>query len=713
MKEAVFLTVALLHCTTVAFPQNSRLDSLSTLISGATDLDEKGKLLVQRSKSYPTTVTDKSLADAQQALAYYQQTENAEGQVDAYVQVAGIYSRQAKYKLALDFDSTAYGIAKKAGYKKGMALSVRGMGRNSLALGKLERARDYMLQSLQMLLELNELRDASDLHNQLGIVYRRLSDIKRSLHHFDEGIVLAKKTNHELIHAYLLMNKANTLNEASRHDEALQLHLESIKLKEKLKDERGLIQSYNNTSILYKVMKEYDEAISYLLKANGLAKKTGNKTSLANSFSNLADVYRIVGRTDSVATLYETAIGLFRETGEDQGLGMVCHNYGHFLMDEGNLEKAEVYLDLALTLRQKVKSNHDIASTLNIIGVLLSKKGKHAEAEQNLLKALAIVKGDNQSIEKDIYQSLAGHYRQTGQLEEAYQYQASYISLHDTLVDDNEITNMLKQQNQYELDKKEVALQLSNKEKEIATLQVKQKNTQLYFIIGAAVLLGLLLFAAMQAYNRKRKHSQALEDKNTQIETLIRELHHRVKNNLQVVSGLLALQSNRIDDDKAKEAMDEGRNRVDAMAMVHQKLYMDKDLASVDIHEYLDELTSSLAGSFGYERKNIETRISLPRTSMDIDRAIPIGLIVNELVTNAFKHAFDHTIQPKIEVSLANSADGEIQLKISDNGKGSATADAKTNSFGLRLVHTLVEQLNGKLEQYQENGTVYRIQIRA
>lgn len=204
-------------------------------------------------------------------------------------------------------------------------------------------------------------------------------------------------------------------------------------------------------------------------------------------------------------------------------------------------------------------------------------------------------------------------------------------------------------------------------------------------------------------------------EKNKYIESLIRELHHRVKNNLQVVSSLMSLQSNRLDDDKAKQALEEGRTRVDAMAMIHQKLYLDNELAAVDMSDYLKNLSLSLANSFGFDNTNVRTTIELPGKSMDIDRAIPIGLIVNELLTNAFKHAFKDIAHPLISISLKQTEEKTIELKVADNGKGlQPAADLKkSGSFGMKLVHTLVDQLNGELSLKQNPGTVFTIAIRA
>jgi two-component sensor histidine kinase len=201
-----------------------------------------------------------------------------------------------------------------------------------------------------------------------------------------------------------------------------------------------------------------------------------------------------------------------------------------------------------------------------------------------------------------------------------------------------------------------------------------------------------------------------LHRKNDRIETLVRELHHRVKNNLQVVSGLLALQSNRLEDENAKQAMDAGRSRVDAMALIHQKLYLDKDLAAVDIKSYLENLSSSLAHSYGYSLQSVITNVVLDDNNMDVDRAIPIGLIVNELVTNAFKHAFDETKQPEIKVQLIQTDLNNMELQIADNGKG-FSGIVENTSFGMKLVQTLVEQLNGSMSIQTTNGMNYKINI--
>lgn len=202
------------------------------------------------------------------------------------------------------------------------------------------------------------------------------------------------------------------------------------------------------------------------------------------------------------------------------------------------------------------------------------------------------------------------------------------------------------------------------------------------------------------------------QEKNIYIQSLIRELHHRVKNNLQVVSSLMSLQSNRVEDENAKIALEEGKTRVDAMAMIHQKLYVDNELASVNMQEYLQQLTASLAGSFGLPPFSVETTVQLPNPSMNIDRAVSIGLIVNELMTNACKHAFKQISHPKIYIQLSQQHH-ELQLRIADNGVGLKKNEETGNSFGLKLVGILVNQLDATMQVSNHEGTSYLIQMKA
>ena len=326
------------------------------------------------------------------------------------------------------------------------------------------------------------------------------------------------------------------------------------------------------------------------------------------------------------------------------------------------------------------------------------------------------VKGQYVFFHKVLFEKeLGDYYYLKGDKERATQLLLNYYQMKDSMTTAARYYMVKEVETRFKTGERERELAVVHKEKLVQQKELQQKKRENFFLIGGLVLLLGLLVTIYHFYKAKKQQAVLLKQKNQQIEILIRELHHRVKNNLQVVSSLMSLQSNRMDDDKAKQALEEGKTRVDAMAMIHQKLYMDNELAAVDMSDYLNNLSLSLANSFGFNDTNVQTTIGLPNESMDIDRAIPIGLIVNELVTNAFKHAFNDIQQPLIAISLMQTADKTIELKVTDNGKGMQTAAdlKKSGSFGMKLVYTLVDQLNGQLTITQQQGTVFKIDIRA
>ncbi|MBO9563516.1 MAG: tetratricopeptide repeat protein [Niastella sp.] len=708
-------TLSLLMAAQIAFTQSSRVDSLTRLIDNSTSNKEKAQLLLQRSRiAPPAWTTPQAVGDAQQALAIYQQTGEEKGQVDAYLRLSGLYSFQSKYQAALSFDSIALDLAQKVAYKQGIALACSNMGRNYQSLGELEKARTLLTQSLQILREAGMERETGDVYSRLGVINRRLGDFKTSLQHYDEGIAIAVRYKMEPLQAILYMNKANSLNESARYDEAIQLHLESIRIKEKLHDERGLMQSFNNLANVYFATAQFEKAISYQQKALSLYPASQNQSSLANAYNNLGNSFAQTKQIDSAEFYFKKSIGQFSNTNEQPGLALAYNNLGNFYIDQERYTEGLEYLQQALTIRRKSNAKYEVASTMNNIGAALTKLQRYKEAEDYLLQSLQLVKGNNSSLETGIYKRLSEHYKATGDFEEAYKYQSNYASRKDTLLQESEILNMAKASADYEIEKRETALTLQKKEKEIQTLQLAASNKKIWLLIAGILLLATVLVMYIRSYRQKKKTAALLAEKNTRIETLVRELHHRVKNNLQVVSGLLSLQSNRLEEGAAKEAMEESRNRIHAMSMIHQRLYMDNELATVDITDYLQHLSQSLANSFGYDTRHVSTKVRLTDQNMPIDLAVPIGLIVNELVTNSFKHAFRDVLKPEVAVTLEQKKE-TLELRVADNGQSNTSlqAPATSTSFGMKLVHTLVAQVNGELSVDQSAGTSYTILIRA
>ncbi len=203
----------------------------------------------------------------------------------------------------------------------------------------------------------------------------------------------------------------------------------------------------------------------------------------------------------------------------------------------------------------------------------------------------------------------------------------------------------------------------------------------------------------------------SLEEK----EALLKEIHHRVKNNLQIVSSLLSLQTEHVAPERALEALRESQARVRSMAMIHEQLYSSGDLARIDFDRYVRDLAGYIFRTYSAEATGISLEVDVQSIALGIDRAIPCGIIINELLTNALKHAFPHGSAGSVLVRFAKGGNGEIVLTVEDDGVGlpEDLDPATSSSLGLELVQTLVEQIKGRMSMESAGGARFTIRIPA
>jgi PAS domain S-box-containing protein len=226
---------------------------------------------------------------------------------------------------------------------------------------------------------------------------------------------------------------------------------------------------------------------------------------------------------------------------------------------------------------------------------------------------------------------------------------------------------------------------------------------------------GLMVLASIVDITERKRAQERIEKALEEKTVLLNELHHRVKNNLQMISSLLSLQANSSADERLRDVLSECQNRIKAMGLTHQLLYEHKDFSRVDLGEYLGRLAQLLLSTYRSRGKGIALDLVLPpeRHYVGLGKAIPCGLAVNELVTNAFKHAFPAQRQGTITVSLMATSGDEVELAIADNGVGLPPGfDVNAiKSLGLRLVPLLAEQLQGSLTMDGNAGSRFALRF--
>jgi two-component sensor histidine kinase/ActR/RegA family two-component response regulator len=210
---------------------------------------------------------------------------------------------------------------------------------------------------------------------------------------------------------------------------------------------------------------------------------------------------------------------------------------------------------------------------------------------------------------------------------------------------------------------------------------------------------------------KRREAEEYLKKSLEEKDVLLREVHHRVKNNMQIISSILSMQSRNIDDPRLKEVLQESQNRIHSMALIHENLYNHKSLANIMFSSYVKSLTGNIARTYANHNANVKFDYQIDDAYLPMDIAIPCGLIINELISNSFKYAFVNQPNGIISIHFKNMNENDFVLTVSDNGVG-IPADVnikKTKSLGMKILHKLVQQIEGDLQNDFSNGTKFSI----
>lgn len=230
-----------------------------------------------------------------------------------------------------------------------------------------------------------------------------------------------------------------------------------------------------------------------------------------------------------------------------------------------------------------------------------------------------------------------------------------------------------------------------------------------YYITGIAIALAVIILIAagwiILLKSRVKAKTQEIQYSLEEKEVLLREIHHRVKNNLAIVAGLIDLQLNSTQNREVQRILQDSRNRIQSMAMIHEKLYNTDSLSKIDLHIYLIELTEAIFNTYDSQQRSIDLSFDMDEVQVPADQAIPCGLLINELVTNAFKHAFTGDLKYTLTVSLKKKND-KVILTVADNGAGlpGKVTSTESDTLGMMLIKTFSDELSAEMVIKNENG---------
>lgn len=560
---------------------------------------------------------------------------------------------------------------------------------------------------------------SNDIIDDILIEFRTADDTL-SMYYFEALRMRANNLNNLAIVAYYQFKYEHAVNlyiEASEIHEFLVGTLPEPLRKRAVNDFAG---TTDNIANIYNALDQKDKALEYRMKALRVLGSINDITTLGVMI-NIANHYESVGQRDSVQKYT-------RKIMESAGDSLVVEKSiassilgGRFAV-ENELDSASKYLSQATSILEKAGRNRWIASHYRNLGKYYTAIGSYMEAIDYLTKSAELERsmdvGNNlvhtwQLLHRAYYErAIASNDKED--FIKAVKYLRESNALYDSLARQQKFRDFNELQTRYETEKKETENRI--------LMQANIEQLRLNRMLGmvGTLLLVLLGFLAYFYHGKKKANiklaiqKQQIESSLSEKEALLREIHHRVKNNLQIISSLLNMQRHHIEDPRMVNAIIEGQSRVKAMALIHQKLYQTDHLSEIDFQEYVEQLTEHLATAFSDPAKKIKSAINCSDLKLDIDTAIPLGLILNELITNAYKYAFNGMSEGKLNIGLMLDEAHYYHFHISDSGPGLPPefSPSKINSLGLKLVHMLIEQLEGSLTISNGPGANFYIRFK-
>jgi len=594
--------------------------------------------------------------------------------------LTGLAGKYKYAKRSRKFINKAIAIAKQSNNPELLAVSHYSLGNyfyfnlqldsSSVALVK---AKEYIKE------EKLPLVYASILTTESGI-YKKKGDVKRS-------IVIK-------LEARSILEKVDTL---------------TLSAGDKYKYKGKSLVLDNSLANLYNQMEDYAMALQYYDAAFQSAMKIGAKINAGAILSNKGDMLLNMGSYTEALKMFEKGKTLKVEANAPLPLIASSNsNIGYAYTGLNNYEKAEISFNNAISVFENENSlSRQIYAYIGR-GVLYNRLQKYQLAQQDCEKAkdIAIKQNDLESKLKSC-KCLYVAYKELGDYQKAIENQELFIAAKDSIFNKKNIKKLAQLEMQYNFDKKQELQNIENLANE------KERKLYLWLAFIGFILASTLAFF----FYRNRKQKIILAKQKVLLETavdekniLLRETHHRVKNSFQIVSSLLYLQSENMEDKEAALAVKEAQNRVKSMVLIHQKLYSKDQLIGINTQEYITDLTRDIVDNQAVGIKNLVTSINADSYVLSVDTITPIGLIINELITNVVKHAFTGgSSEPKLNVTFKKVNDYFL-LQIEDNGVG-ISEEFSESSFGIKLIKSLSKKLKATLTFENDNGTLALVKI--
>ena len=675
------------------------------------------------------------LSDLDSAMFFAQRAEGLSNQMhlfcekgDAIVMEGRIFREMGKRELAQTYLFRAIEWYKKYNCMKeiGDAYVLIGENYQNDPVGIVKKI-DFYKTALPYFIKAGDQEAEGEAYKHIGDFYYVHEDNYTALDYLQKALAVFKKIKFKKMHfVYDLL--AVVYIQIGQYDLALRYEFLAINVADDLKDtssERTAM--YYHASLIYREINQLNKAIVYSQKGLEIAMKNKNKADIQIMRNNLVNLFNRIGK-------YDKAFSIAKKNAKDfppaTSLEKVLHNYQYLLYysKTGRFAEAKHYSNKLLDLLDQVTHEHDLQATIAQGMILYLQESGQFKLSNRYIKLFAnsVAQLKNPLVVVDIERLYFKSDSATGNYIGAIRHfqRAGYIT--DSVLKVNSSIQMSKMMVEFETEKKDKDLKISIKDNQLLSrrAQIQENALKNEKVIRNVTLGGIMMmvlvfalgynrFLLKQQSERKLKAQQEfINNQNSSLqgllgekEWLLKEIHHRVKNNLQIVISLLNTQSLYLDNIDAIEIINKSQNRMQVISLIHQKLYQTDNLATIDVNAHINELVNYLKDYFDV-RDDVKFELDILPLKLDISRAVPLGLILNEAISNCLKYAFKDQKNAKVTIILKSTALDEYILHIKDNGKGLSDHFEinESTSLGMSLMQGLSDQIGGEFILNNEKG---------
>jgi two-component system, sensor histidine kinase PdtaS len=605
-------------------------------------------------------------------------------------------------------------------------------------MGNINKAQDWSVQNIDSALyyahlalsesqKLDSPRLVFQSYRAIGIIQEDNNRLTEAQKAYESALVLADKSLPEDDKLTIYTDWAIIHKKLGQYKIAQEYHLLTIERAEKMSNWEMVEDGYHGLGTMYSMLSNFNQSIQYYLLSIQAAEKWGNKKGIVLTEQNISNIYMKAGNNEmalkNIAKTYEMA----QQLGDSLRIAAVLKIYGNIKIASGDLQDALVKHTQAKAIFIKKGDKSRLAESYLAIGDIYFqlKDFKKAELSFDSCEALVdllpqysradfynkqakLFENENQwekainsydktlamtnllgfkELARGAHLALGAIYSKQNKFELAYRHITIADSLGTLLSQDANQKMMTESRFKYDIEKRDLEIENQKKALEYS------KWVRLALVFGFSILSILLIFAwrQMQANKKATKH----------IALLMKELHHRVKNNIQTIASMMRLQARQNSDPSVSMVLMENKARLETFSLLHQQLYRNENVESVNLRPFIESIISKLKFAYAIQDDKIKTHLAIENEELNIDLSLPIGLIINELITNSFKYAYPSVSSLEITIQINHQT-----LQYSDNGQSlPSNFDFEKNAgFGMNMITSFAQQIKGKYKFYQADG---------